>query len=150
MESGGMQNETRPAISGVDSAGSDHRRDSSDALGAAMSVYIPGLRTKGGMNSREHHQVRARRVRMERQMVAAYVNGKPRPETPLLVTLTRIAPSNGLDDDNLASALKSVRDQVAGWMGVDDKLRDVVRYQYRQQKGPWAVLIEWHPMYSDS
>lgn len=111
-----------------------------------MSIYIHNLRTKGGMNSREHHQVRARRVRMERQMVAAYVNGQPKPQTPLLVTLTRIAPSSGLDDDNLASALKSVRDQVAAWLGVDDKLRDVVRYQYRQQKGPWAVGIEWAPM----
>ncbi len=104
-------------------------------------IHIPALRTKGGMNAREHWRARAKRVRDERMMVSAYVNGKPRPELPLRVRLTRIAPSAGLDDDNLASALKSVRDQVAAWLGVDDRLRDVVRYEYDQRRGPWGVEI---------
>ena len=60
-----------------------------------------------------------------------------------MVTLTRIAPSNGLDDDNLAGALKAVRDEVAAWLGVDDKDRATVRYEYEQERGPWDVRIEW-------
>jgi hypothetical protein len=55
--------------------------------------------------------------------------------------LTRVAPSNGLDDDNLAGSLKGVRDQVAQWLGVDDKRSDVVRYVYAQYRGPWAVQV---------
>lgn len=89
-------------------------------------------------------------MKAERSVVAYELHGKQKPSTPLLVTLTRIAPSSGLDDDNLASALKSVRDQVAAWLGVDDKLRDIVRYEYEQERGPWAVRIEWRQMNSDS
>lgn len=112
----------------------------------SLLAYIDQLRTKGGMNSREHHQARARRVRGERSLVAWRLKDRVRPPTPCVIKLTRSAPSTGLDDDNLASALKSVRDEVAKWLGVDDKLRDVVRYEYAQQRGPWAVCIEWAPM----
>lgn len=111
-----------------------------------MSVYIANLRTKGGMNAREHHHARARRVRGERAEVAWALVGRAPPKLPCIVTLTRCAPSGGLDDDNLASALKSIRDQVAEWLGVDDKRRDVVRYEYAHQRGPWAVGIDWRPM----
>lgn len=71
-----------------------------------------------------------------------------RPALPCLVTLTRLGPSNGLDDDNLAGALKAIRDQIAEWLGVDDRKREVVRYQYEQQRAEaWGVRIEWAPMY---
>jgi hypothetical protein len=62
------------------------------------------------------------------------------------VTLVRITPSSrGLDDDNLASAFKAIRDEVAKWLGVDD--RDPrVSWKYAQEKGPPktnAVRIEF-------
>jgi len=60
-----------------------------------------------------------------------------------VVTLTRIAPSNGLDDDNLAGALKACRDEIAEWIGVNDRDRKTVRYEYEQERGPWGVRIEW-------
>lgn len=110
-----------------------------------MRVTIGEFPTRGGMNAREHHHARARRVKGERAVIGWSLAAKPRPVTPLRVTLTRIAPSSGLDDDNLASALKSVRDAFAEWIGVDDKLRDVVRYAYEQERGPWAVRIEVSP-----
>jgi hypothetical protein len=57
--------------------------------------------------------------------------------------LTRFAPSNGLDDDNLTGALKGVRDAVAQWLEVDDRDRSRVRYVYEQQRGSWGVGIEF-------
>lgn len=107
------------------------------------------IRTAPGLNVREHWRARARRVKAERNAVAwaLLLSQRPdkakRPELPCTVRLTRVAPSNGLDDDNLAGALKGVRDQVAEWLGVDDKDRQQVRYVYAQRRGPWAVEIEF-------
>lgn len=110
------------------------------------------IRTVPGMNVREHWRARARRVKAERQAVAwaLLLAQRPdrakRPELPCTVRLTRVAPSAGVDDDNLTGALKGVRDQVAAWLGVDDKLRGLVRYVYEQRRGPWSVEIEFGRM----
>lgn len=104
------------------------------------------MRTVPGLNVREHHMARSRRVKTERAHVAWALVNVSKPALPCVVTLTRVAPSNGLDDDNLAGACKGVRDQVAAWLGVDDKRADVVRYEYRQERGPWAVRIEFGAM----
>jgi hypothetical protein len=60
---------------------------------------------------------------------------------PLVVTLTRVAPSNGLDGDNLQGSLKACRDGVADWLGVDD--RDPrVTWLYEQRRGKeWSVEV---------
>lgn len=109
-------------------------------------IHVP-LRTVSGMNAREHHMARARRVKGERQLVAWLLASVSKPIPPLVVTLTRIAPSNGLDPgDNLPSALKGCRDEVAEWLGVNDRDRKTVRYEYEQERGPWGVRIEWRPM----
>ena len=100
------------------------------------------MRTVPGMNTREHWRVRAKRVRGEKSVIGWELAGVKKPPTPCVVLLTRVAPSAGLDDDNLAGALKSVRDAVADWIGVDDKLRDIVRYECRQERGPWGVRVE--------
>lgn len=59
------------------------------------------------------------------------------------VTLTRLAPSSGLDDDNLRGALKAVRDGVADALRIDD--RDPrVTWEYEQRRSQprqWAVEI---------
>lgn len=115
----------------------------------SWELQIRGMRTQGGMNAREHHHARARRVKAERREVQWGLHGCLRPDLPCVVTLTRVAPSNGLDDDNLASALKSCRDQVAEWLGVDDRHRHIVRYSYEQRRGPWGVEIGWRSMASD-
>lgn len=106
-------------------------------------IHVP-LRTARGLNNREHHMARARRVKGERLLVAWHLASVKKPSVPLVVTLTRIAPSNGLDpDDNLPSALKGVRDEIAEWLGVNDRDRKTVRYEYEQERGPWGVRIEW-------
>ena len=50
-----------------------------------------------------------------------------------VVRLTRAAPAE-LDDDNLSSAFKAVRDAVAAWLGVDDSPRSPVRWKYAQER----------------
>ena len=107
-----------------------------------MKLEIPGLQTRGGMNAREHYIVKARRVKSERLTVAWWLRGLKKPLPPLLVTLTRIAPSAGLDDDNLVSSQKGIRDSFAEWIGVDDKHRDIVHYEYAQERGAWGIRIE--------
>ena len=107
-----------------------------------MKVDLP-LRLGRGMNGREHHFTRARRVRAERHAVGIVLacERHNRPQLPCTVTLTRIAPSEGLDGDNLQGSLKAVRDAVAGWFGIDDK-SPLIEWEYAQRKGPWAVEIE--------
>ena len=112
--------------------------------GRAKIVRIDGLRTQGGMNAREHYQVRSKRVKAERAAAGWLLATQPKPALPCSVLLTRVAPSAGLDDDNLASALKGVRDEIARWLGVDDRDRMRVRYRYAQRrgaKGEWAVEV---------
>jgi hypothetical protein len=98
-----------------------------------MKIVVP-LATVSGMNAREHFRARASRVKKERQAIAWCLKGQPYPPTPCSVMLTRVAWSNGLDDDNLRSALKGVRDQIAEWLGVDDRHSNQVRYFYDQRR----------------
>ncbi len=107
-------------------------------------ILLPELRTGRGLNDREHWRVRAKRVKAEKERAAwELAKWAEKPPLPAVVTLTRFAPSNGLDDDNLAGSLKGVRDAVAAWLGVDDRDRSRVRYVYEQQRGTWAVGISF-------
>lgn len=106
-----------------------------------LTVKLP-LRTVSGLNVREHWRARHRRVKAEREAVAWALKGKPVPELPVTVTMTRLAPSNGLDQgDNLNSAFKGCRDQIAAWLGVDDRDQRVT-WSYAQRRAPWGVVIE--------
>lgn len=108
-------------------------------------IEIP-LRTVSGLNVREHWRARSRRVKAERDATAWLLRPVAKPPLPCVVLLTRIAPSGGLDDDNLPGALKGVRDQIAAWIGVDDRKREIVRYRYAQRRGKWGVAVEFTPL----
>ena len=84
-------------------------------------IEIPGLRLVSEGNARENHFAKAKRVREQKQIVAAFFRVKrpERPPFPLVVTITRLGP-RALDSDNLAGSGKHVRDSVASWLGVDD------------------------------
>jgi hypothetical protein len=61
---------------------------------------------------------------------------------PVVVELIRLS-AGTLDDDNLVTALKSVRDGVADWLCVDDG-SDHVDWWYGQEKvkrGTWGVRV---------
>lgn len=105
-------------------------------------IVVP-LRTSPGQNAREHWAVKAKRVKAEREAVAWSLTAATKPALPCSVLLTRVSPRAGLDDDNLVGSLKSVRDEVARWLGVDDRERFRVRYRYAQTVGPWGVRIEF-------
>lgn len=63
------------------------------------------------------------------------VPGRRRGPIPRTVTLTRIAPSAGLDSDALPASLKSVRDAIALALGVDDGPRGPITWLYAQARG---------------
>ena len=110
-----------------------------------ITFEIP-IRTVSGMNAREHWRKRAKRVASERGATWKAIRncGEPLPKLPVIVTLTRIGPTNGLDPfDNLPSSLKGCVDEIASWLGVDDRKDDRVKYECRQMRGPkWLVRVE--------
>ncbi len=94
-------------------------------------------------NQRWHWRKRAAVVKEQRNEVsgALYsvhwassgVVDNPTLEKPWRVTLTRLSRGT-CDDDGVVSSMKPTRDAVAAFVGVDDKHRNVVRYEYRQRK----------------
>jgi hypothetical protein len=114
-----------------------------DGVRVGAMIITVNIRTVAGQNVREHFAVRAKRVKAEKEAVAWSLVGKEKPPIPCSVRLTRVAPSAGVDDDNLVGAMKAVRDAVAAWLGVDDKHSRQVRYVYDQKRGPWGLTIEF-------
>ncbi len=110
-----------------------------------MTVTIP-LRTVSESNARDHWAAKARRTRAARVAVGLVIRANVHSWAvvpPYRVLLTRVAPSQGLDDDNLRGALKACRDGVADALGLaDNDPRIVWDYaQRRGTKGQWAVEI---------
>jgi hypothetical protein len=108
-----------------------------------MKVDVP-LRLGAGLNDRLHWRARRRQWAHEKTVVGYLLGGRPRPPLPVAVTVTRVAPSRGLDDDNLAGASKAVRDAVAAWLRIDDR-DERISFRYHQERGPWAVRINLEP-----
>lgn len=107
-------------------------------------ILIPGFRLGRGQNDRGHWRVKHKQAKVEKEttgwMLAQFNSRKP--TLPCVVTLTRFSPSHKpLDDDNLEGSFKYVRDTVAAWLGVDDGDKAKVRFEYAQQRAPWAVGI---------
>lgn len=112
-------------------------------------LTIP-IKTVPGLNAREPWQVRTGRVKRERKATAWLLKTITRPALPCSVILTRLSAGH-MDDDNLPGALKSVRDEIAKWLGVDDRDRLTVRYVYRQRqvpRGQFGVEVEFGPAVS--
>ena len=116
-----------------------------------IKVTIP-LRTSLGLNEREHWRARAKRNKSERNVAFWYcydAAGAAGPilnrQPPLQITLTRIGPTNGLDDDNLCGSLKSVRDGVADWLGINDRDPRVTWKYEQRRESKWSVSITVTP-----
>lgn len=112
----------------------------------ALDVTIPGLRLVSEANARGAWHSGAKRAASQRRTVGLVLRTRRPVAVPCVVTITRIAPCQ-LDNDNLARAAKAVRDEVARWLGVDD--RDVrVVWHVAQAKGrprEYAVRIAVRP-----
>ena len=115
-----------------------------------------------GQNMREHYRVRANRVKEEREATSKALKAHPDVEiaNSLLwrlaltidkgarVTLMRPIARIPLDSDNLSGAFKGVRDEVASFLGVDDR-SDRIHWVYTQEKGKGlkpTVTIEVMPV----
>lgn len=104
------------------------------------------LRIISEANSRDHWCISSKRKKLHRTTARVMLQQHLRPMSPsaVEVTLTRCGPRK-LDDDNLASGFKAVRDGVADWLGIDDgDERMTWRYQQRKSKAYAAeVAISW-------
>lgn len=93
-----------------------------------------------GPNAREHWAARAARVKSERAMTAVLLRTSgPRPALPCAIRFVRQS-SGALDDDNLRGACKALRDEVAAWLGVDDRAGTGVTWEYAQEKAPRGTI----------
>lgn len=110
-----------------------------------VTMRIP-IRLMSEANQREHWRVKAKRVAQHRAIgrigLGPKVKGQPWIATrPVLVTITRIGPRK-LDDDNLASSAKALRDGIADAMQVDDGDARIT-WRYDQATGrTYAVDVE--------
>lgn len=123
-----------------------------------MIFNIP-IKLPSVANLRDHWATKAKRNKFQRQAIAlrmrldrggllklhaAVARGEQ-----LRVTFIRVAPRR-LDDDNLASAFKSCRDEVAKQLGINDG-SDAVVWRYKQQKPELygfkaGVMVIAHPV----
>ena len=113
-------------------------------------VFVLPLRTENTLNgaqgfSKGAVMAAARKRKQQREL--AEIATRPRVRGiafPVVVTLTRLAPSSGLDTDGLAASQKSVRDGVADGLGLVNDRDDRVRWVYAQRRTPrsmWGVEI---------
>jgi hypothetical protein len=101
---------------------------------------------KPEVNQRGHWRARSSRVKAQREAVYSVLGSTTASRRAMRalavwlnvggrvrVRMTRIAPRE-LDDDNLTGAFKSVRDEIASMLGVDDRSK---QYEWKcdQQRG---------------
>lgn len=117
------------------------------AAGCRVCVTVP-VRTISAINAREHWAVRAKRVKAERRATAwalRVASAEGLLDREPIVRLTRLMGPRGrmLDDDNLRSALKSVRDAVAEWLRADDADERITWvYAQPERAAQWGVRVE--------
>jgi hypothetical protein len=108
-----------------------------------MILTLP-IKTKGGLNNREHFMARHRRVKKERETTKLIVRSAlPSRGLPCTVRLTRIS-SGTMDDDGCVGALKSIRDGIADALEVDDG-DSRIHFFYAQEKckrGGFGVRVQ--------
>ena len=95
-----------------------------------MKFELP-LKIESVANKREHWSEKSKRTKHHRQQACFMTPA--RATVPCIVTMTRIGPRE-LDDDNLASAFKAVRDGIADKLGVNDNDKRI-QWRYAQRKG---------------
>ena len=104
---------------------------------SSVTVELWGLRLQSLSNQRLHWAALSSQKKKQRVAVRWALVGKV---TPLLdcetaeVQLHRIG-KRQLDDDNLSTAFKAVRDEVAAALGRDDGPKAPIKWSYSQEQG---------------
>lgn len=119
-----------------------------------MGLKVRSLNEWLGGRSMLEQIIRGRQAARERRDVGFYVLSdqmlnRAKPNLPLRITLTRIAPDT-LDGDNLWGGLKHVRDGVADALKIDDRESPMLSWDCAQEKGKpreygLRILIEELP-----
>jgi len=107
-----------------------------------MRFHIP-IKLPSLANIRVHWRKMIRIKTKQKRATKYCLHGNIIPPMPLVITITRIGPRK-LDDDNLASACKYVRDAIAATIGVDDG-NPGYTWQYSQRKGEYGIEVEMFP-----
>lgn len=102
------------------------------AGGKPNDVFVP-LRTRNPLNNRSHWRVVSRVSKTARSTTVIFCRGKLTTTRPAVILLTRHSPGE-MDDDNVAAALKPVRDGVADVFGCDDSRKSGLTFKYAQAK----------------
>ena len=119
---------------------------------------IPGLRlpnhangsqgvSVGAMHARKRERAAIRRT--AEQVARATINSTKLGHVafilrgePVVVTVTRVAPSAGLDEhDGLPHACKPVVDGIADALGLPRDRSERVTWRHDQRRGPWGVEV---------
>jgi hypothetical protein len=98
-----------------------------------VSIKVP-VKIISEANNFDGWRKKAKRKREQRALACGALGDDIiGPPPPYAITLTRVGPRT-LDDDNLASGFKAVRDGVADWLGIDDGDKRLT-WRYAQRKG---------------
>lgn len=108
------------------------------------TIFLP-IKTKPGLNAREHWRARASRTKSEREAAHLAFKATMRHGSalPCTITLVRLSAAT-MDDDNLPGAFKAIRDGIADALGVKDN-NPAVTWRYDQRKckhGEFGIIIE--------
>lgn len=110
-----------------------------------MKPLILPIRIESESNKRGHWSKHAKRTKTQRGLVCLACRAHfVKPSIPCTIRLTRIAPRE-LDQGNIAAALKAVQDGCADWLGIDDRKKNLVKYEYENERGgvrEYALKIE--------
>lgn len=108
-----------------------------------IEIWVP-IRTVSEANRREHWAARAKRARAQRSATLLALRCQRVDlldyRAAELVRVLLVRTGRRLDDDNLRGALKSVRDGVADWRGVDDG-HPSWEWIYAQEPGAPGVRV---------
>ena len=104
-----------------------------------MRFQIP-IRLPSLANTRMNWRAMAHLKGKQKVATLVCMAGLVIPPLPLVITITRIGPRK-LDDDNLASACKYIRDKIADMVGVDDG-SSLYTWRYEQEVGKYSVDVE--------
>ena len=96
-------------------------------------VLSAPLRVDAWTNVRGHWKTTQKRKDREKQTTAWLLRSRVLPDLPVVVTFTRISPRD-LDDDNLPSAFKYVRDEIARHYGTHDGTSAPITWRYHQRR----------------
>lgn len=116
-----------------------------------LVLDFPGMRLVTLSNGPQFVRfARHRTLKVQKAAVSAALNARSLTcpwLPPLDVTITRCSPGT-FDDDNLTIAAKGVRDAIARWLGINDKLRALVSYrvlQVKTKRGEYSVRVTIAP-----